>query len=57
MIEAKTPWLAGDPRFIQGDGVRAANGAIDDLVAGGAGKVFTPVIVTQPPNSPNHNEF
>ena len=57
MIEAKMPWLAGDPYFIQQDGARphAANGTIDDLVAGGTGEGFTPVIVTQPPNSPDLN--
>ena len=57
MIEAKTPWLAGDPYFIQQDGARphTANGAIEDLVAGGTGEGFTPVIVTQPPNSPDLN--
>ena len=57
MIEAKMPWLAGDPYFIQQDGARphTANGTIEDLVAGGTGEGFTPVIVTQPPNSPDLN--
>ena len=57
MIEAKMPWLAGDPYFIQQDGARphTANGTMEDLVAGGTGEGFTPVIVTQPPNSPDLN--
>ena len=57
MIEAKTPWLAGDPYFIQRDGARshAANGAIEDLVAGGAGEGLAPVVATQPPSSPDLN--
>ena len=57
MIEAKMPWLAGSPYFIQQDGARphTANGTIEDLIAGGTGDGFVPIIVTQPPNSPDLN--
>ena len=57
MIEAKMPWSAGNPYFMQRDGSRshATNGAIEDLVAGGTGEGFIPVIVAQPPNSPDLN--
>ena len=56
-IEAKMPWLVGLPYFIQQDGARphTANGTIEDLVAGGTGDGFVPIIVTQPPNSPDLN--
>jgi transposase len=51
------PWLAGNPFFIQQDGARphTANGTIKDLEASGTGDGFIPIIVTQPPNSPDLN--
>ena len=57
MIEAKMPRLAGNPYFIQQDGARphTANVTIEDLVAGGTGEGFIPVIVTRPPSSPDLN--
>jgi len=57
MIEAKMPWLAGSSYFIQQDGARphTATGTIEDLVAGCTGDGFVPIIVTQPPNSPDLN--
>jgi hypothetical protein len=55
IIEAKMPWLAGIPYFIQQDGARphTANGTIEDLVACGTGDGFVLIIVTQTPNSPD----
>jgi hypothetical protein len=57
MIEAKMPWLRGQTYFIQQDGARphTAVGSIEDLIAAGTGDGWVPIIVTQPPNSPDLN--
>ena len=52
MIEAKMPWFAENPFFIQQDGARphTANGTIEDLEAGGNGDEFVPNILRQRPH-------
>ena len=57
MIESKMPWLRGQPYFIQQDGARphTAEGSVEDLIAAGTGDDWTPIIITQPPNSPDLN--
>jgi hypothetical protein len=57
MIEAKCPWLRGQRFYIQQDGARphTADGTIDELIAAGTGDGWTPLIITQPPNSPDVN--
>ena len=58
---AFTTWLKprclGWLHFIQQDGARphTAERTIEDLEIGGAGNGFVPIIVTQPPNSPDLN--
>jgi hypothetical protein len=57
IIEAKMPWLAGNPYFIQQDCARphTADGTIRDLEAGCRDDDFVPINVTQPPNLPDLN--
>ena len=57
MIEAKMPCLAGNLYFIQQDGAHphTAHGTIEELVAGGTGNGFVPIIFTRSPNSPDLN--
>ena len=57
MIEAKMSCLAGNLYFIQQDGAHphTAHGTIEELVAGGTGNGFVPIILTRSPNSPDLN--
>jgi len=56
-IEAKMPWLRGKKFVIQQDGARphTASDTISDLEKAGTGEGWTPIIMTQPPNSPDVN--
>ena len=57
MIEAKMPWLRGREFKIQQDGARPhieAN-TVEELQACGTGDGWVPIILTQPPNSPDVN--
>ena len=51
------PWLRGKKFVIQQDGARphTASDTISDLEKAGTGEGWTPVIMTQPPNSPDVN--
>ena len=55
MIEAKMPWLQGKEFKIQQDGGRPHTGrnTVEELQAGGTGDGLIPIILTQPPNSPD----
>ena len=57
MIEAKMPWLRGREFKIQQDGARSHTGTntVEELQAGGTGDGWVPIILTQPPNSPDVN--
>ena len=57
MIEAKMPWLRGREFKIQQDGARPHTGTntVDELQAGGTGDGWIPIILMQPPNSPDVN--
>ncbi len=57
MIEAKMPWLRGREFKIQQDGARSHTGTntVEELEAGGTGDGWFPIILTQPPNSPDVN--
>ena len=57
MIEAKMPWLRGTKFIIQQDGARPHTGqdTVKELQDGGTGEGWTPIIVTQPANSPDVN--
>ena len=57
MIEAKMPWIQGREFKIQQDGARSHTGTntVEELQAGGTGDGWVPIILTQPPNSPDVN--
>ena len=57
MIEAKMPWLRGRGFEIQQEFSRPHTGAnnVEELQAGGTGDGWVPIILTQPPDSPDVN--
>jgi hypothetical protein len=57
MIEAKMPWLRGREFKCEVDGARPHTGTntVEELQAGGTGDGWVPLILTQPPNSPDVN--
>ena len=57
MIEAKMPWLRGRKFKIQQDGARShtETNTVEELQDGGTGDGWVPIILTQPPNSPDVN--
>ena len=55
MIGVKMPWLRGREVKIQDDGACPLTGTntVEELQAGGTGDGWVPIILTQPPNSPD----